>query len=179
MQSTVEFQICYPNTNGKHAHPQITHRRAGSYTGYTGQVRDCDAVLFTERRVWTAIPRPHYQSPRHKLRRPYTKRRGELYSEVVVGWICQRRYHNQNLTITFQRSFKPEEMDSINKSISAPLQNDSVFFDGSFLFRTGLYSSLPFTEKCFPFPPVKDRVIRIMRITGPLLPLANSIVFPS
>ncbi len=70
-------------------------------------------------------------------------------------------------------------MDSINKSISAPLQNDSVFFDGSFLFRTGLYSSLPFTEKCFPFPPVKDRVIRIMRITGPLLPLANSIVFPS
>ena len=149
MQSTVEFQICYPNTNGKHAHPQITHRRAGSHTGYTGQVRDCDAVLFTERRIWTAIPRPHYQSPRHKLRRPYTKRRGELYSEVVVGWI------------------------------SAPLQNDSVFFDGSFLFRTGLYSSLPFTEKCFPFPPVKDRVIRIMRITGPLLPLANSIVFPS
>ena len=78
------------------------------------------------------------------------------------------------MSITFQRSFKPDEMESINKSITAPLQNDSVFFDGTFLFRCGLYSSQPFTEKWSCFTPLTGRVIRIMRITGPLLPLADS-----
>ena len=68
-------------------------------------------------------------------------------------------------------------MESLNKSVAAPLQNDSVFFDGSFLFRRGLTSTDPFREKCGSRLSVKDRVVRIMRITGPLLPLASGILF--
>ena len=67
-------------------------------------------------------------------------------------------------------------MESINESIAAPLQNDSVFFDGTFLFRCGLYSSQPFTEKSSFLVLVTCRIVRIMRITGPLLPLADSLL---
>lgn len=49
--------------------------------------------------------------------------------------------------IRFERSIKPDEMDELNKSISSPLQNDSIFYDGVFLFRCGLTSTTPFSEK--------------------------------
>ncbi|KAK8825506.1 hypothetical protein WA577_000679, partial [Blastocystis sp. JDR] len=145
MQSTVEFQICYPNTNEELG---LTLDTLGKF------------VIVTQCSSQSEEYGLRYQDRIIKVQGINCVDR---IPSDVVNYI--RRYHNQNLTITFQRSFKPEEMDSINKSISAPLQNDSVFFDGSFLFRTGLYSSLPFTEK----------VIRIMRITGPLLPLANKL----
>lgn len=42
------------------------------------------------------------------------------------------RYLN-NLKITYQRSFKPDEMDGLNKLVSSPVQNDSLFYDGPLL----------------------------------------------
>ena len=51
----------------------------------------------------------------------------------------------KKLTIQFERSFKPDEMDGINESISRPLQNDSIFYDGSFLLRLGTETA--FSEK--------------------------------
>lgn len=49
--------------------------------------------------------------------------------------------------IRFERSIKPDEMDELNKTISLPLQNDAIFYDGVFLFRCGLNSTTPFSEK--------------------------------
>lgn len=57
------------------------------------------------------------------------------------------RYVKNKLIIRYERSFKPEEMGDIEKSIERPLQNDSIFYDGSFLFRFGMGSDSPFSEK--------------------------------
>ena len=57
------------------------------------------------------------------------------------------RHLKKKLTITFERSFKPDEMGPINQMIERPLQNDSIFYDGMFLLRCGLSSTKPFSEK--------------------------------
>ena len=67
--------------------------------------------------------------------------------EGIHFHIFLSRYIKKKLTITFERSFKPEEMGSINQMVERPLQNDSIFYDGVFLLRCGLSSTKPFSEK--------------------------------
>ena len=87
------------------------------------------------------------------------------------------RYVNKDLAITFQRSFKPEEMDKIKEQLKKSLQNDSVFYEGVFLFRLGLNVNQNFTEKCYYSLLLSHRLIRIMRVTGPLLKYANGLFY--
>ena len=87
------------------------------------------------------------------------------------------RYVNKDLAITFQRSFKPEEMDKIKEQLKKNLQNDSVFYEGVFLFRLGLNVNQNFTEKCYYSLLLSHRLIRIMRVTGALLKYANGLFY--
>lgn len=56
------------------------------------------------------------------------------------------------------------------------VQNDSVFFEGTFLIRFGLTNTQSFTEKFALHIEIKiRRLIRIMRVSAPLLRYADSL----
>lgn len=57
------------------------------------------------------------------------------------------RYLNKNLVIYFERYFSTSESSKIEKDAIKEVQNDSVFFEGSFLIRFGLTNTQNFTEK--------------------------------
>lgn len=52
-----------------------------------------------------------------------------------------------NLKITYKRSFKPDEMDGLNKLVSSPVQNDFLFYEGSLLLSLGMGNE-PFQLRC-------------------------------
>ncbi|CBK23184.2 uncharacterized protein [Blastocystis hominis] len=79
----------------------------------------------------------------------------------VVGLI--QRYLNKNLVIYFERYFSTTESGNIEREAMKEVQNDSVFFEGTFLIRFGLTNTQSFTEK----------LIRIMRVSAPLLRYAD------
>ena len=56
-------------------------------------------------------------------------------------------FTGRGLIITFKLSFKPDEIDGLNKLVNAPLQNDCIFYEGHFLFRLGFNTSQPFSDR--------------------------------
>ena len=84
MQSTVSFEIEYPNTDGTPTGMRLTDRGVGSDAGYSRQVRHCQSVLFAERSVWAALPRPNHQNPKRWLYRTKSVRSGGSDSKVRV-----------------------------------------------------------------------------------------------
>ena len=51
------------------------------------------------------------------------------------------------MVISFERYFSPTESSAIEKESQNDIQNDSVFFEGTFLMRLGLSNSQSFTDK--------------------------------
>ncbi|KAK8803170.1 hypothetical protein WA588_002323 [Blastocystis sp. NMH] len=89
---------------------------------------------------------------------------GVSCDDLDPGDVAQMiRSNLNNLKITYKRSFKPDEMDGLNKLVSSPVQNDFLFYEGSLLLSLGMGNE-----------PFQLRTIRIVRVTGPLLLFAEN-----